>query len=130
MGITKWLIRLLALAVLVLTGLFIAFAIQPTLFFDVGAKELAHSLSGEVDGGGATECKERGDAWRCVVSIGGSSVRRYDLTVEEECWDAKPLLDEAKYQGKSESPYGEKVSGCVGFFDFTRIDDRIFGGED
>ena len=120
--------RVLALVAVVLAGLLAVFVINPTLFFDVGAKELAYSLGAEVEGGGGAECRSRGDGrWLCRVSIGGSSVQRYVLTNDEECWEAKPLSDEPANGRTQRALQRESLSGCVDFFDFTRIDDRLYG---
>ncbi len=120
---------MLALVAVVLAALLAAFVIQPTFFFDVGAKELAYSLGAEVEGGGGAECRSRGEGrWLCKVSIGGSSVQRYVLTNDEECWKAKPLRDEPGADGDEQLTLrGESLSGCVDFFDFTRLDDRLYG---
>lgn len=114
---TVSLARVLAVGGILAGVLVVLCVVQPTLFFDVGPDELAHSLGGEVHAATSSICEAAGSSeWQCTVVIGYSEGQDYRLILDADdpnCWSARAV--------RGQTLQGRKLSGCVDVLDFTGI---------
>ena len=97
---------------LLVVGLFGAFAFRPTPFIGVTPEALSDSINGVITFGDP-QCEEISDGiWQCEVETGSVDKRSYDVEINDfGCWTATPA------GSVPELGTPRELTGCVTLFD-------------